>query len=61
MPRLIIEIESGYVVEREESEDELKHPLKLETDCYHSLSEVVKCIMQSGFIVRAYKMFDGTD
>lgn len=56
--RLIIEIE-GVSFKDIESEGEKK--FELETNCFHSFNEVVKCILQSGYMIKAYKMFDGTD
>ena len=34
---------------------------ELVTDCFHSFNEVAKCIMKSGYIIKAYKFFDGSD
>ena len=29
----------------------------LETDCFHSFNEVSKCILQSGYMIKAYILF----
>ena len=33
---------------------------ELESDCFANFYEVAKCILQSGYIIKAYKIFDGT-
>jgi len=42
-------------------EDEIQHEFQLETDCYHSFNEVAKCIIESGYTIKAYRFFDGSD
>ena len=56
--KIIIEIEGIYF---KDVEKEGKKNFKLETDCYYSLNEIIKCILESGYTVKAYKLFDGRD
>ena len=56
--RIIIEIK-GVTFKDVQKEGQQK--FELETDCFHSFNEVAKCIILSGYIVKAYKMFDGND
>ena len=56
--RIIIEIK-GVTFKDVQKEGQQK--FELETDCFYSFQEIAKCIINSGYIVKAYKMFDGND
>ena len=53
-----IEIEGGLLHENNEEEDK---PIILETDNFHNLNEVIKCIIKSGYVIKVYKLFDGRE
>lgn len=56
--RIVIQIE-GVTFKDVEEEGEKK--FELETDCFYNFDEVAKCILQSGYTIKAYKVFDGSD
>ena len=56
--KIKIEIE-GVTFKDVEEEEEKK--FVLETDCFHNFNEVAKCILLSGYWIKAYKIFDGSD
>jgi len=33
---------------------------ELESDSFYNFNEVAKCIIESGYIIKAYRFFDGT-
>lgn len=53
-----IEIEG---VSFKDTEEEGQQKFELEVDSFRSFRGVAKCIIQSGYIIRAYKIFDGSD
>jgi len=58
MPTIKIEIEG---VTFKDVQEDVHLKFELETDCFHSFNEVAKCIMESGYIIKAYRFFDGRD
>ena len=54
--RIVITIEGVSAEENGE-----KEKFELESDSFENFNEVAKCIMLSGWKIKAYKIFDGTD
>ena len=42
-------------------EDEGQQKFELESNDFDNFYEVARCIINSGYIVKAYKIFDGLD
>lgn len=55
--KIKIEI-SGVSFKENDSEEER---FQLESDCFENFYEVARCILLSGYKIKAYKIFDGSD
>ena len=53
-PDIIIRIEG---VTFKDVEEEGSKPFEIESDCYYNFQEIAKSIIESGYVIKAWKMF----
>ena len=54
MPDIRIQIEG---VTFKDVEEEGSKPFEIQSDCYFNFQEIAKSIIESGYVIKAWKMF----